>query len=202
MLFRSVYFCCIPKLILNSSINIFKLIELPSKPSKTPKLHERHLYEFIKKQIDLVSYHKVQKSLEGTMSSGAFQGAVKRCLLPGADFRIYEGKKISEKKDRLIRLFSVEPSKVASLNLPDLSKIVGVYENIIDGKVFELDNSFILPFKLDRKDTQILKELVKIGPNFESIGNLFSEALDKYLEESVSDSLIKQAKQKVEENQN
>ena len=43
---------------------------------KQPKLHERNLYEFIKKQTDLVSYHNLQRSLEEIMTSGAFQGAV------------------------------------------------------------------------------------------------------------------------------
>ena len=171
-------------------------------PSKQPKLHERNLYEFIKKQNDLISYHNLQRSLKDIMTSGAFQGAVKRCLLPDANFKIYEGRKISEKKDRLIRVFSVDPSKVSDLDLPELPVIVDIYENVKDGNVFDLDNSFILPFKLNRKDTQIFKELVKISPNIESMGDLFSKALMKYFEESVSKGLIDQAKQKGDENQN
>jgi hypothetical protein len=171
-------------------------------PSKQPKLHERNLYEFIKKQIDLISYHKLQRSLEDTMPSGTFQGAVKRCLLPTAKFKIYEGRKISEKKDRLIRVFSIDPSKVSDLDLPELPVIVDIYENIKDGNVFELDNISILPFKLNRKDTQIFKELVKISPNIESMGDLFSKALEKYFEESISEGLIEQARQKGDENQN
>jgi len=171
-------------------------------PSKQPKLHERNLYEFIKKQIDLISYHKLQRSLEDTMPSGTFQGAVKRCLLPTAKFKIYEGRKISKKKDRLIRVFSIDPSKVSDLDLPELPVIVDIYENIKDGNVFELDNIFILPFKLNRKDTQIFKELVKISPNIESMGDLFSKALEKYFEESISEGLIEQARQKGDENQN
>ena len=171
-------------------------------PSKQPKLHERNLYEFIKKQNDLISYHNLQRSLKDVMTSGAFQGAVKRCLLPDANFKIYEGRKISEKKDRLIRVFSVDSSKVSDLDLPELPVIVDIYENIEDGNVFELDNSLILPFKLNREDTQIFKELVKISPNIESMGDLFSKALMKYFEESVSKSLIEQARQNVEENRN
>ena len=49
---------------------------------------------------------------------------------------------------------------------------------------------------------RILKELVEISQNHESIGDLFSKAMMKYLEESISKSLIERAKQNVEENRN
>lgn len=175
---------------------------MPSKPSniRQPKLHERHVFEFIKKQNEPVSYHEIQKSLEDTMSSGAYQGAVKRCLQSGANFRIYEGKKISEKKDRLIRVFSVNPSKV--FHIPDVSELHKLYQKVMSGNVFKLENNYILPLNMDERITQILMQLVKKSSNLESIGDLFSKALMKYLKESVSEGLIDQAKQKVEENRN
>ena len=88
------------------------------------------------------------------------------------------------------------------LDLPELSVIVDIYEDIKDGNVFKEGDNFFLPLKMDKKTTQILMEIVEISENHKSIGDLFSKAMMKYLEESISKSLIEQAKQNVEENRN
>ncbi|QEE16735.2 hypothetical protein DSAG12_02565 [Promethearchaeum syntrophicum] len=173
---------------------------MPSKPSKTrqPDLNDRLVFNYINQQIEPISYHDIQKSK--IVSPGILQATVTRCLNPDSKFRIYEGKKISKQQDRLIRLFSTNPTTLSSLELPNLSNLIKIYENIIDGNIFEAKNDFFLPLKMDEYSTQILKELVKISPHLESIGDLFSKALEKYLEESVTEGLIDQAKQIVEEN--
>jgi len=178
------------------------MIKLPSKPSKTrqPDLNDRLVFNYIKKQIEPISYHNIQKSK--IVSPGILQATVTRCLNPDSNFRIYEGQKISKQKDRLIRVFSANPSKVSDLNIPNLSELIEIYKNVISGNVFEADNNFFLPLKMDEPTTQILKELVEISKNHESIGDLFSKAMMKYLEESISKSLIEQARQNVEENRN
>ena len=175
---------------------------MPSKPSKTrqPDLNDRLVFNYIKKQIEPISYHNIQKSK--IVSPGVLQATVDRLIIPDSNLRIYEGKEISKQKDRLIRVFSANPSKVSDLNLPNLSELIKIYKNVIGGNVFGVENNFFLPLKMDEQTTQILMKLVEISPNHESIGELFSKAIMKYLEEGVSKALIKQARQNVEENRN
>ena len=172
------------------------MIKLSSKPSKTRQPD----FNYIKKQIEPISYHNIQKSK--IVSPGILQATVTRCLNPDSNFRIYEGQKISKQKDRLIRVFSANPSKVSDLNIPNLSKLIEIYNNVIGGNVFDVGTNFFLPLKMDEQTTQILKELVEISQNHETIGDLFSKAMMKYLEESISKSLIDKAKQNAEENRN
>ena len=166
---------------------------MPSNPNnlKQPKLNERRVFDFLKIQIEPVSYHIMQKSLD--MTTGALQATIERCLKPNSNFRIYEGKKISKLNDRLIRVFSVNQSKISDLNIPDISDLHDIYQNVVGGNIFQVQNNYILPLSMDEQTTKILKQLVRISPNHESIGDLFSKAMMKYLKESISKDLINQA---------
>ena len=178
------------------------MIELPSKPSKTrqPDLNDRLVFNYIKKQNEPISYHNIQKS--NIVSTGVLQATIERLVNPNSNFRIYKGKSISKQNDRFIKVYSVDPSKVSDLQFPYLSELVEIHNNIVGGNVFEIENNFFLPLKMDEQTTQILMELVEISPNHKSIGDLFSKAIMKYLEEGVSKGLIKKARQNVEENRN
>ena len=175
------------------------MIFLPSKPSaiKQPKLNERRVFDFLKMQTEPVSYHKMHKSLD--MTTGALQATIERCLKSHSTFRIYEGKKISKQNDRLIRVFSVSQSKISNLNIPDIADLHEIYQNVIAGNIFQLENNYILPLSMDEQTTKILMQLVKISPNHKSIGDLFSQAMMKYLKESISKDKIDQAIQNLNE---
>ena len=193
----------IPYLILNSSINSIILIFLtllPHTNTKRPEINERRVFEFINSQEDPVSFHRIQKFLD--MSPGGLQATVVRCLKPDAKFKIYEGKKISKKNNRAIRVFSVNPSKILALNIPHISVLHDLYKKVILGDVFEVENNYVLPLSMDEKTTKILMQLISISPKYESIGDLFSQAMMKYLKESISKDLIGQAIQNLNKNQN
>ena len=190
-----------PYLILNSSINLDILIFLTLLPhTKHPEINERRVYEFINSQEEPVSFHKIQKFLE--MSPGALQATVVRCLKQDSKFKIYEGKKISKKNNRPIRVFSVNPSKISALNIPHISDLHDLYQKVMFGNVFEVENNYILPLNMDEQTTKILMQLINISPKFESMGDLFSKAIMKYLKESISKDLIGKAIQNLTKNQN
>ena len=168
----------------------------PLPHTKRPEINERRVFEFINSQEEPVSFHRIQTFLD--MSPGGLQATVVRCLKQDSKFKIYEGKKISKKNNRAIRVFSVNPSKILALNIPNISDLHDLYKKVMLGNVFEVENNYILPLNMDEQTTKILMQLISISPKYKSIGDLFSQAMTKYLKESISKDLIGQAIQKLD----
>ena len=176
------------------------MIFLTSLPhTKRPTINERRVFEYVNSQDDPVSFHSIQKFLD--MTPGALQATVLRCMKSDSKFKIYEGKRISKKNNRAIRVFSVNPSKISALNIPNISDLHDMYQNIMFGNVFEVENRYILPLNMDEQTTKILMQLINISPKYKSIGDLFSQAIMKYLKESISKDLIGKAIQNLNKNQ-
>ncbi len=164
--------------------------------TKRPEINERRVFEYINSQDEPVSFHKIQKFLD--MSAGSLQATVLRCMKPQAKFKIYEGKGISKRNNRSTRVFSINPSKISTLNIPHISDLHDLYQKVIFGNVFEVENNYILPLNMDEQTTKILMQLISISPKYKSIGDLFSQAMMKYLKESISKDLIGQAIQNLD----
>ena len=177
------------------------MIFLSLKPIKIkqPQLNERRVFDFVNSRNEPVSFHIIQKALG--MSPGALQATVKRCLSPDSAFRIYEGKKISKKNNRPIRVFSTSPTQISELKIPHLEDLHDLYRKVVlFGDIFKVENNFVLPLKLDEKTTKILLQIIRLSPNFKSIGDLFSKAVMKYLEEEIPQDLVIKAMQNLEGN--
>ncbi|MHA1719530.1 MAG: hypothetical protein ACTSXK_08405 [Promethearchaeota archaeon] len=166
---------------------------------KQPQLNERRVFDFVNSRNEPVSFHKIQKSLG--MSPGSLQATIKRCKSPDSAYKIYEGKKISKKNNRPVRVFSTNPNLIIDLKIPHLEDLHDLYRKVVlFGEIFEVENNFVLPLKLDEKTTKILMQLVQLSSDLKSVGDLFSKAIMRYLESNVPRELIIKAIQNINEN--
>lgn len=164
---------------------------------RDPKANEKRIFEFIKSKDHHVSQYEIQKALG--MSSGAVQATIKRCLKESAEFRIYEGERISNRTNTTINIFSLSPIFDSDLNIPNLSDLHKLYLKVKVGEIIKVENNFIVPLRLEEQTTDILLELVKISPKFKNVGDLFSQAISDFLSKKIPKKLIAEAIQNIKD---
>lgn len=152
---------------------------------RDPKKNELQVYEFLRSIEAPVSFHEIQMAL--SMTPGALQATIKRCLLIKADYQIFESSMISPKTKRKIRIFSWNPNL-----LPEPEDAIDT--RIFSGKMIDTPDKTakILPLRMENPTVEILNNLVELVPDYNNIGELFSLAITQYLQ-SIPNDLILQA---------
>jgi hypothetical protein len=166
---------------------------------RDPEEKERMVYEFIRRQNmksnDSVSFHQIQRDLG--LTSGTLQSIIARCLKPNSKYRIYEALRFSKLTQRTQRVFNIQPPSTDAPAIPDLERVVNQLQNLNQGTLLELDEEIILPLKLAKPTVQVLQELLHELPEFNSLGQLFSTAIQTYLKDHISPNLIQKARDKI-----
>ncbi len=159
---------------------------IEKKRERTPLKTESEIYTFLKTIPTYISFNDMQKSLDFTV--GKLQAAVFRCLKPGAKYPIFHSYIRSKKTNRIIKIFSLDPSKLPE---PEDSMELSM---LISGKIISVENDTkkILPLKIATETVKILSNLVNLTSKYKSIGQLFSEAIMEYLN-SIPNELIVEA---------
>ncbi len=155
------------------------------KRQRDPKKNELRVYEYLRSINIPASFHEIQSELQ--MTPGALQATIKRSLLSGAEYRIFESSMISLKTKRKIRIFSWNPTL-----LPEPEDVIDT--RIFSGKLIDTPDKTgkILPLKMENQTVEILTNLVSLVPDYSSIGELFSKAITQYLQ-SLPNKVIMQA---------
>lgn len=162
---------------------------------RNPFFKEKAIYEYIKEQSEPVSFHQIQKQLseEHGFSVGAIQAAIDRCTKEGAYFPIFEKKVISPQTNRNIRVFSTYPEDLVTISDPSMEELLNIYGNVQSGKLIQFNQEAILPLYLKLDQAKILQNLVHLNPDYQSIGDLFSQAVMDLLSSKVSKEQIQEA---------